>query len=92
MVHDWFPGIVYGLCFLTSACCAWLLVRSFLASRAPLLFWSGLCFVLLALNNLIVIVDLLVVPDRDLSLLRLLASALGVGVLLLGFIFREDEA
>jgi hypothetical protein len=89
---EWFPGTVYLLCFLTSATCAWLLLRSFARAGAGLLLWSGLCFLLLALNNLIVILDLLVVRGADLTLYRLAASLAAVGLLLFGFIWRGDEA
>ena len=41
---DIFATAVYILCFLTSAACAWLLGRSYLANRTPLLLWSGICF------------------------------------------------
>jgi hypothetical protein len=89
----WFPGAVYLLCFVTSAICAWLLMRSYLQSRGNMLFWSALCFVVLALNNLIVILDLMVVPvEVDLGVYRLTASLLAVGLLLFGFIWRGDEA
>ena len=89
---DWFPGTVYLLCFLTSTACAWLLMRSFLRTGGSMLFWSALCFALLAINNLVVIIDLLLVPSLDLSIARLVASLLAVGVLLYGFIWRGDEA
>ena len=87
-----FPAIVYGLCFLTSATCAGLLLRGFARAGGGLLFWSGLCFALLALNNLVVILDLLVIRSVDLNLLRLAASFAAVCVLLFGFIWRGDEA
>ena len=87
----WFPGAVYLLCFVTSTICAWLLMRSYLQSRGNMLFWSALCFGLLAVNNLIVIFDLMIVPV-DLGLFRLAASLLAIGVLLFGFIWRGDEA
>ena len=87
----WFPGAVYLLCFVTSTICAWLLMRSYLQSRGHMLFWSALCFGLLALNNLIVIFDLMIVPV-DLGLYRLAASLLAICVLLFGFIWRGDEA
>lgn len=87
-----FPTIVYSLCFLTSAGCAGLLIRGFWRTRGSLLFWSALCFLLLALNNFIVVVDLLVIPGSDLSLHRLLASLAAVTVLMFGFIWRGDEA
>ena len=46
-----FPATVYLLCFLTSFACAVLLLRSYRASLARLLLWSGLCFLLLAVTN-----------------------------------------
>jgi hypothetical protein len=92
MAGTWFAGAVYLLCFLTSASCAWLLLRGWFAARGQLLLWSALCFLLLALNNLLVIVDLMVVPGIDLSLWRLVATLAGVSVLLFGFIWRGDEA
>ena len=91
VVTHGFPSAVYLLCFLTSVICAWLLLRSYVAVRSRMLLWSACCFVLLALNNLIVVVDLLVVPGMDLRTYRLVAALLGVSVLLYGFIWREDE-
>lgn len=87
-----FPTVVYSLCFLTSAACAVLLLRSYARAGGGLLFWSGLCFALLALNNFIVIADLLIFPDLDLNIARLAASLIAVSVLLFGFIWRGDEA
>jgi hypothetical protein len=92
VTEDWFPGAVYLLCFLTSAGCAWLLLRSYLKARSGLLFWSAACFVLLALNNLIVLLDMLVIQSVDLMAWRLAASLGGVSLLLFGFIWRGDEA
>jgi len=89
---DAFPAIVYSLCFLTSATCAVLLLRSFARSGGGLLVWSGLCFALLAVNNLIVIADLLVFPEVSLTIWRPVASLSAVCVLLFGFIWRGDEA
>jgi hypothetical protein len=88
----WFPTAVYLLCFLTSATCAWLLMRSYVRTRSQMLFWSGLCFILLALNNLIVILDLLVVQGVDLGLYRLAASLAAICLLIFGFVWRGDEA
>ena len=85
-----FPTLVYSLCFATSALCAFLLGRSFRRSRSRMLFWSALCFALLALVNFIVILDLLVYPDLDFRPLRLWLSLLAVAVLLFGFIWDED--
>ena len=49
------PAIVYGLCLLTSAACAWLLGRSYFRSRDRILFWSCICFTFLAANNLVLV-------------------------------------
>lgn len=86
-----FPATVYFLCFATSSACAWLLARSYARTGARLLLWSALCFLFLAANNLVVIFDLLVVPDEDYRLARLLLSMSAVGVLLFGFIWDLEE-
>jgi hypothetical protein len=88
---DLFPAAVYILCFLTSAACAWLLGRSYQASRAPLLLWSSVCFVFLALNNLVLVLDLLVLPSLDLRLLRLFLALAASCSLLFGFIWKIRE-
>ena len=82
---------VYLLCVLTSALCAILLGRSYLRTRMRLLLWSSLCFVLLAANNLVVVIDLAILPAVDLRLLRHALSLGAVLLLLIGFIWdRED--
>jgi hypothetical protein len=78
---------VYILCALTSAACAVLLMRAWGRNRLKLLLYSGLCFGWLALNNLLLFVDLVLVPDMDLSLLRTLTSLAGAGTLLYGLIW-----
>lgn len=88
---DVFPTIVYLLCFLTSAACAVLLARSYLRTRVRMLMWSALCFVFLACNNFIVILDLLIFPETDFRLWRTLTSFAAVGVLLFGFIWDSSE-
>jgi hypothetical protein len=90
-VQQVFPTVVYILCFLTSASCAWLLGRSYARSRARLLLWSSSCFVLLACNNLLLVLDLLVFVDVNLRIGRLLCSLAAVSVLLFGFIWDLEE-
>jgi hypothetical protein len=82
---------VYLLCLGTSVLCAFLLVRSYLHTRTSLLFWSALCFVLLAMNNFIVVIDMLVLRNIDLTLWRHAASLVAVSVLLYGFIWRVER-
>ena len=87
-----FPAIVYILCFLTSAACAWLLGRSYRNTGTPLLFWSSVCFGFLAANNLALVVDLLVLSDRaDLRIVRLSLALAAVMSLIWGFIWRTGE-
>jgi len=81
---------LYSLCFLTSALCGGLLVRSFARNRTRLLLWSAACFVLLAVNNLLVVIDLIVLPNVDLSPLRLAAALAAVATLLFGFVWELD--
>jgi Family of unknown function (DUF5985) len=90
-LNDLFPTAVYTLCFVTSAACAFLLARSYARTGARLLFWSALCFGLLAVNNLTVIVDLLVLPDVNLRVLRLVWALAAVSVLLFGLIWDLEE-
>ena len=82
---------VYLLCLLTSGICAALLARGYRRSRTPMLLWSAACFALLALNNLLVVLDVLVLPDIDLSLPRNLCNLAAVGTLLYGFIWELDR-
>ena len=86
-----FPSAVYLLCFATSTACAILLARSYGRTRARLLLWSAFCFLFLALNNLFVMVDLLLVPDLDLQIPRLALSLAAVGLLLFGCIWDLEE-
>lgn len=81
---------VLVLCAATSALCALLLLHGWRRSRHRLLLWSGLCFVGLALNNLLLLVDLRLVPAHDLSVLRALPSVVGVALLLYGFVWDAD--
>jgi hypothetical protein len=83
-----FEVIIYLLCVATSLLCAYLLAQAYRASRAGVLIWSALCFALLALNNLVVAVDVLILPTIDLTSLRLTTSLAAVAVLLYGFIWE----
>jgi hypothetical protein len=88
---SYFPAAVYLLCFATSSLCAVMLGRSYRRSGAHLLLWSAACFVLLALNNLVVIFDLLVIQSVDLQLPRTLLSLAAVSTLLFGFIWNGED-
>ena len=81
---------VFLACAITSALCVVLLVRGWLASRSRLLLWSSLGFTGLALNNIILVVDRLLIPHADLALIRAAAAFLGVLILLTGCIWDAD--
>ncbi len=79
---------VYTLCALLSTGCAIMLFRGYRQRRQKLLLWSSLCFVGLALNNIVFFVDVVVLPDVNMwgSLVRSTVGALSGLVLLYGFI------
>lgn len=79
--------LVYALCALTSLLCALLLARGYRQSRARLLLWSSLCFTGLALNNVLLFIDMRVVPDVDLSVWRSLPALAGLLVLIYGLVW-----
>lgn len=83
--------LVYGICAVVSFLCAVLLQRGFNASRHRLLLWAALCFWVLALNNALLFVDLVVIQDVDLSVLRRGTAALAPMLFLLGLIWGEDD-
>lgn len=81
--------LVYFLCALTSLVCAVLLYRGWRATGTRLLFWSALCFTGFMLNNVLLIIDIHVLPHADLAVLRILPAVIGVGLLLYGLILDE---
>jgi hypothetical protein len=80
---------IYILCGLTSVGCAALLLRGYLTSRTRLLFWSSLCFLGLALNNVMLLVDAVIVPEVDLfSGWRGAVALAGLAVLVFGLVWE----
>jgi hypothetical protein len=82
------PEAVYVLCFLTSAAAAFLLLRAYQRSRAKVLFWCALGFIGLCVNNLVLSVDVIIVPDIDLSMWRNIPAIVGMAVLVFGLIWE----
>jgi hypothetical protein len=80
--------LVYLLCGTASVVCAGLLLRSWARSRSRLLLWCSFCFVGLAVNNLLLLIDLWVVPDIDLSVVRSAIALAAVGILVFGLIWE----
>lgn len=86
-----FAATVYTLCLLTSAACAWMLGRNYVRTGTRLLMWSSVCFVLLAANNLVLVLDLVIWPNWDLRLVRVVLSLAAVTSLIWGFIWKAEE-
>lgn len=82
--------IIYGLCALTAMLCAFLLLHAWRQGRYRLLLWSGLCFAGLALNNVLLVLDKLVIVSVDLSLPRALTSLAAMSVLLYGLVWDTE--
>jgi hypothetical protein len=80
---------VYFLCALTSVVCAAMLYRGYRAHGTMLLFWASLCFAGLALNNILTFVDLVVIPDVDLSVLRSAIAIASMALLIYGLIWES---
>ena len=80
--------LVYSLNALTSAAVAFLLLRGYKRTSAPLLLWSGLCFVGLFLNSVLLLVDYR--WYEDMSVWRSLPSLAGVTLLIYGLVWRSE--
>jgi hypothetical protein len=83
-------AFVYILCAVTSVVCAALLLRSSRRNPSRLLFWSGNSFITFALANILLFVDLVVYPNRDLIILRNIVTLTGVAMLLYGLIWEGE--
>ena len=82
--------IVYLLCTTTACCCAWLLFRAYFKTHARMLLWSALCFSGLAVNNVLLVLDRLVLTTADLSTWRLAVALVSVLLLLTGLVLEAD--
>ena len=83
---------VYILCALTSLICALLLLAAYRRERARLLLWSCLCFGWLAVNNVLLVVDLVLATDIDLSIARAATALVGLLTLLFGLIYDTGRS
>ena len=81
---------IYLLCAGASLAAALLLLRQHhrTRTRTRLLFWSCVGFTGLAVNNVLVYVDLILVPSIDLSVPRTAAAAAGLVSLLYGLLWE----
>ena len=81
---------LYAVAVLSSLACTWLLFRGYARRRVRLLMWSAICFACLTVNNVVLFFDLVVFPDVNLRLARLVPALVGMAFLLYGFIWDGD--
>lgn len=82
--------VVYLLCAATSLLCAILLYLKYRRSKTKLLFWSAICFSGLALNNILLVIDVVVLgQSTDLSTWRVLPAAFGLTALVMGLAWES---
>ena len=84
-----FNLVLCALAVLTCAACTILFFRGHSRTRRPLLLWSGICFVFLTLNNLLLFFDL-VVLEEDLRPWRHAAAFAGLVFMIFGLL-REQK-
>ena len=83
--------LIYSLCALTSLACVVLLGRAQRRSGSKLLRWTFWCFVLLTVNNVLLVADKVVFPvEIDLRFWRLGTGLAAVALLLWGLVMEED--
>lgn len=88
-----FAEAVYVLCAATALACAVLLARGYRRSRARFLLWSSLCFLALALNNVLLFVDKVVYAEivmPNLALARTGTALVGLALLVYGLIWDAE--
>lgn len=80
---------IYMLSAATNLLCFAMLISSYRRSGSRLLLWSGLCFAGLTMTNVLVFVDLVVVPAMDLYLLRIGVAIIAMAMLMFWLIWGE---
>ncbi len=81
---------VYLLCAVASVLSATMLFRGYLNGRSQLLLWSSLCFGFLAANNVMLFVDLVLLPNFEFGGLiwRNALGAIAGSLLLFGLVWE----
>lgn len=84
-------AVTYVVITLICIACAVLLLRGWGRERSRLLLWSGLCFAILGLSNLLVYLDYVLPPQYGLYPERLATAAIAMGLLLYGLIWESGR-
>ena len=79
-------GIVYILCAILSLSCALLLLSGYRKNKFRLLLWSSVGFFGFALNNVLLFVDIMMIPHTDLSVFRTVPALIGMMIMVYGLV------
>lgn len=79
--------LVYSLCAIISLMCALMLFRSYFKTNVRLLLWSGIAFIGLVFNNGLLFLDLIIYPESDLALFRIVPTFIGFLILVFGLLW-----
>jgi hypothetical protein len=82
-------GLVYILCAATSFLCAVLLFRGFANTGVRLLLFSAICFLGFTIDNIVLYLDVIVIPDTDISLVRRVPGLIALIVLIFGMVWES---
>lgn len=85
------PTAVYALCLATSLACAIMLIRRYLRHRTRLLLGFALGFAALAVNNLLLVADMVVFPQVDLWAWRQVSAGAAIVAILVAMIWERER-
>lgn len=81
--------VIYLLCAVTSVFTAALLIRHHRRTHVRLLLWSSICFAGFAVNNVLLFVDLVMLPQVDLYTSRSLTALAAVSMMVFGLVWES---
>jgi hypothetical protein len=84
------PALVFALCCAASVLCAVLLIRSYVRTKRRFLLWCALSFGLIAINNTLVLLDILWPPEGNLIVYRQVATLSAVVIMIYGFMWEVE--
>lgn len=85
-----FNIVVSSLAVLMSVACTLMFLRTYARTALRLFWWTALCFVCLSVNNVLLFINFVLLPELDLRLYRFASSAAGLVFLLYGLIVEAE--
>jgi hypothetical protein len=84
-------SLIYILSAATSLTCSLLLLRGYRRGGGRLLLWSAICFAGLTIDNIVLLVDVYVVPQFSLDIVRKVAGLVGLVLLIYGLVWETNR-